>query len=159
MPPATALHIIEKDPSVDLPEGPCAAVKKMGNWQEVAKNPSCLKRSMFKTPSLFVVALCWPFSLLLTPPTVGHHMAFRTEDVVLTKKLLTEYGIKFAEHVVPQTNQRQLFFFDPDGNGIEICDCDVDPPPFEDEEEEEDENNNNSAVEHASHEASDVQDK
>jgi catechol 2,3-dioxygenase-like lactoylglutathione lyase family enzyme len=112
MPPSTALHIIEKDPSVDLPEGPCAAVKKMGNWQEVAKNPASLKR--------------------------GHHMAFRTEDLALTMELLKEYGIKFAENVVPQTGQRQLFFFDPDGNGIEICDCDVDPPPFMDELEDED---------------------
>jgi hypothetical protein len=47
MPPSTSLHIIEKDPSVDLPEGPCAAVKKMGNWQEVAKNPASLKRGTF----------------------------------------------------------------------------------------------------------------
>lgn len=42
----------------------------------------------------------------------------------------------FAESVVPQTGQRQLFFFDPDGNGIEICDCDVEPPPFEEEDDD-----------------------
>lgn len=83
----------------------------MGNWQEVAKNPASLKR-------------------------VGHHMAFRTEDLGLTIELLKEYGIMFAESVVPQTGQRQLFFFDPDGNGIEICDCDVEPPPFEEEEDD-----------------------
>jgi len=110
MPPTTSLHIIEKDPNVDLPEGPCTAIKKMENWQEIAKNPASIKR--------------------------GHHMAFRTEDLELTIDLLKEYGIKFAENVVPLTGQRQLFFFDPDGNGIEICDCDVDPPPFDDEFED-----------------------
>lgn len=65
-------------------------------------------------------------------------MAFRTEDLGLTIELLKEYGIMFAESVVPQTGQRQLFFFDPDGNGIEICDCDVEPPPFEEELEDDD---------------------
>lgn len=63
-------------------------------------------------------------------------MAFRTEDLGLTIELLKEYGIMFAESVVPQTGQRQLFFFDPDGNGIEICDCDVEPPPFEEEDDD-----------------------
>lgn len=60
-------------------------------------------------------------------------MAFRTEDFEGTKQLLQEYGIGFAESCIPLTGQRQVFFFDPDGNGIEICECDVDPPPFEDE--------------------------
>ena len=59
-------------------------------------------------------------------------MAFRT-DLELTIRLLREFGIGFAENAVPLTGQRQLFFFDPDGNGIEICECDVDPPPFEEE--------------------------
>jgi catechol 2,3-dioxygenase-like lactoylglutathione lyase family enzyme len=150
MPPTTSLHIIEKDPNVDLPEGPCTAIKKMENWQEIAKNPASIKRGalLFLAPicvvlfvsllfSLFYFLPCFSFCLTAgASRAVGHHMAFRTEDLELTIQLLKEYGIKFAENVVPLTGQRQLFFFDPDGNGIEICDCDVDPPPFDDEFED-----------------------
>jgi catechol 2,3-dioxygenase-like lactoylglutathione lyase family enzyme len=148
MPPTTSLHIIEKDPNVDLPEGPCTAIKKMENWQEIAKNPASIKRGAPPFLALRRLVRFFPlFSLLLfsllfflltagASRAVGHHMAFRTEDLELTIQLLKEYGIKFAENVVPLTGQRQLFFFDPDGNGIEICDCDVDPPPFDDEFED-----------------------
>jgi hypothetical protein len=80
MPPSTSLHIIEKDPSVDLPEGPCAAVKKMGNWQEVAKNPASLKRGTFIYRFVFAFVFSFLFCFLLsalplrmTLTTVLHH--------------------------------------------------------------------------------------
>eukprot|EP01083_Nonionella_stella_P168198 567224_1 len=57
--------------------------------------------------------------------TRGHHTAFMTDNFEETKRKLTALGITFKEggplRALPkQSTLKQLWFFDPDGNGIEI---------------------------------------
>ena len=49
----------------------------------------------------------------------GHHLAFDIVDVEAVKAMLTEAGIDFCEAGPADSDIRQLFFYDPDGNGIE----------------------------------------
>eukprot|EP00451_Oxyrrhis_marina_P049712 CAMPEP_0204470610 /NCGR_PEP_ID=MMETSP0471-20130131/17312_1 /ASSEMBLY_ACC=CAM_ASM_000602 /TAXON_ID=2969 /ORGANISM="Oxyrrhis marina" /LENGTH=152 /DNA_ID=CAMNT_0051472635 /DNA_START=30 /DNA_END=488 /DNA_ORIENTATION=+ len=55
----------------------------------------------------------------------SHHMALTVADIEDTKSRLTTMGIPFAVNVVPGTPIIQLFVYDPDGNGIEIGNFDV----------------------------------
>uniref|UniRef100_A0A7S3XGD1 VOC domain-containing protein n=1 Tax=Oxyrrhis marina TaxID=2969 RepID=A0A7S3XGD1_OXYMA len=55
----------------------------------------------------------------------SHHIALTVADIDDAKSRLTTMGIPFAENVVPGTPIIQLFVYDPDGNGIEIGNFDV----------------------------------
>lgn len=48
------------------------------------------------------------------------HVAFRCTDFAAAERVLVERGIAYRLAVVPQTGQRQLFFTDPAGNGVEL---------------------------------------
>jgi len=86
------LHIIEKDEKWDaMPEDPHNTNGKP--WSE-------------------------PMAL-----TQGHHVAFRTDHFQEVKQTLDKMGIPYYEEIRPRDfegAQDQLWFYDPDGNGIEI---------------------------------------
>ncbi|MEN9544678.1 MAG: hypothetical protein RLZZ598_1511 [Pseudomonadota bacterium] len=48
------------------------------------------------------------------------HAAFRCTDRLEFEQRLTRHGIHFERASVPHTGQRQLFFADPAGNGVEL---------------------------------------
>lgn len=48
------------------------------------------------------------------------HVALWTENIEHHRKLLNQNSVKFVEFGVPETNQYQLFFKDPDGTEIEL---------------------------------------
>ncbi|KAL3695591.1 hypothetical protein R1sor_009667 [Riccia sorocarpa] len=54
------------------------------------------------------------------------HVSFQCEDIVLTEEKLKENGIKYLRREVEENGILidQLFFHDPDGFMIEVCDCD-----------------------------------
>ncbi|KAL7230319.1 hypothetical protein ACSBR2_008755 [Camellia fascicularis] len=54
-----------------------------------------------------------------------NHIAFQCSDVGLAKTRLKEWGIKYVTAVVEEGGIRvdQVFFHDPDGYMIEICNC------------------------------------
>ena len=56
----------------------------------------------------------------------GHHLAWNVKDLEPVKRALEAKGIPFGLSEVPGTDIKQLFAFDPEGNGLE---CVYKPPP------------------------------
>ena len=52
--------------------------------------------------------------------TVLDHVAFAVTSLDGLESRLRQRGIEFEKREVPLTNQRQVFFSDPAGNGIEL---------------------------------------
>ena len=48
------------------------------------------------------------------------HLALWTKDINQYRETLNQHGIKFVEFAVPENDQYQLFFKDPDGTEIEL---------------------------------------
>mmetsp|Transcript_8719 Transcript_8719/g.14813 ORF Transcript_8719/g.14813 Transcript_8719/m.14813 type:complete len:205 (+) Transcript_8719:98-712(+) len=55
-------------------------------------------------------------------PSVDH-IAFIAKDISVVKRLLQEENVYFREFNYEKTGIHQLFFFDPDGNAIEVSNC------------------------------------
>ncbi|XP_072957825.1 glyoxylase I 4-like [Typha angustifolia] len=55
----------------------------------------------------------------------GNHISFQCVDVGMMKKKLEDMGMEYVTAAVKEGGivVEQLFFHDPDGNMIEICDC------------------------------------
>ncbi|XP_043699206.1 uncharacterized protein LOC122649991 [Telopea speciosissima] len=55
-----------------------------------------------------------------------NHISFQCESMVAVEKKLKEMGIEYVQRVVEEggVHVDQLFFHDPDGFMIEICNCD-----------------------------------
>ena len=54
-------------------------------------------------------------------PVDRGHIAFRTDDLDAFKKRLDEKGIKYSDYGDwAMTGWRQIFFYDPDGNVVEV---------------------------------------
>ena len=54
-------------------------------------------------------------------PVEKGHIAFRTDDIEAFKKVLDENGIPYADYGTAFAKQwYQLFFYDPEGNIIEV---------------------------------------
>ncbi|KAF5753030.1 hypothetical protein HS088_TW01G00948 [Tripterygium wilfordii] len=55
-----------------------------------------------------------------------NHLSFQCTDVGLVKRMLEEMGIRYVTAVVEEDGIKvdQVFFHDPDGYMIEICNCD-----------------------------------
>ncbi|TQD82757.1 hypothetical protein C1H46_031677 [Malus baccata] len=83
-----ALHLIERNPSFNLPEGPWSATSPVAD-------PSHLPR--------------------------GHHICFNVSNFQSFVKTLKEKGIQTFEKSLPDGKVKQVFFFDPDGNGLEVA--------------------------------------
>jgi len=58
----------------------------------------------------------------------GHHLAWNVRDLEPVKRALEAKGIPFGLSQVPGTDTKQLFAFDPEGNGLE---CVYKPPKEE----------------------------
>ncbi|KNA16407.1 hypothetical protein SOVF_089360 [Spinacia oleracea] len=86
LPPSFSLHLIQRDPSIKLPEGP-----------STFKDPKNLPR--------------------------GHHLAFTVSNFDHVVQFLKEKGIETFQKTQPDGKTKQLFFFDPDGNGLEVVSC------------------------------------
>ena len=54
-------------------------------------------------------------------PVERGHIAFRTDDIAAFKKRLDEKGIRYSDYGgFAMTGWHQIFFYDPDGNVIEV---------------------------------------
>ena len=51
-------------------------------------------------------------------------MALSVDNIDAVEGVLKAHCIEYHVNVVPGTDVRQIFFYDPDGNGIEIIDFD-----------------------------------
>ena len=56
----------------------------------------------------------------------SEHIAFTVNDIEQAKEQLKAHSIPFAVNYVPGTNITQVFLYDPDGNGVEIGNFDID---------------------------------
>ncbi|OIQ80867.1 glyoxalase-like domain protein [mine drainage metagenome] len=52
--------------------------------------------------------------------TTFDHVAFTCSDFAATEAHLTRHGVNYRVSDVPATGQRQIFFHDPAGNGVEF---------------------------------------
>jgi len=52
----------------------------------------------------------------------SQHFAFTVSDIEEVKSKLEKMKIEYSQHKVPDTHITQLFFRDPDGNGVEVGD-------------------------------------
>ena len=50
----------------------------------------------------------------------SNHLAMQTADYDAAIRGLSEHGVVFTEHVLPDYGYRQVFFHDPDGNVLEL---------------------------------------
>ncbi|KAK9992637.1 hypothetical protein SO802_027622 [Lithocarpus litseifolius] len=85
---AFQLHLIERNPSNNLPEGPWSATAPV-------VDPSHLPR--------------------------GHHICFTVSNFESFLQSLKEKGIETFQRSLPDGKVNQAFFFDPDGNGLEVA--------------------------------------
>ncbi|KAF6155579.1 hypothetical protein GIB67_004573 [Kingdonia uniflora] len=90
LPPVFSLHIIERNPNSKLPEGPWSST----STEIVAANPESLSRA--------------------------HHLCFAVSNYHEFVQTLKEREIKIFEKTQPDGKTKQVFFFDPDGNGLEV---------------------------------------
>ncbi|CAH1427953.1 unnamed protein product [Lactuca virosa] len=51
----------------------------------------------------------------------GHHLCFTVSNFDSFVKTLKEKGIEIHERTQPNGKTKQVFFFDPDGNGLEVA--------------------------------------
>ena len=122
LPPSTAMHIILKDPNPDhhLPEAPTAAIAG-DNPQRESYDPASNPGARYH-----------PIGI-----SRGHHYAFRVRDIAAAEQRLIEAGIVYRKNTSPPNflltaegeqveapaeaePVSQIFFFDPDGNGVEM---------------------------------------
>ncbi|KAI9089755.1 hypothetical protein K1719_029048 [Acacia pycnantha] len=82
------LHLIERNPSTNLPEGPWSAVSPIAD-------PKHLPR--------------------------GHHICLSVSNFDSFLRTLKDKGIETFQKSLPNGNIKQVFFFDPDGNGLEVA--------------------------------------
>ncbi|KAJ1384352.1 Vicinal oxygen chelate [Sesbania bispinosa] len=82
------LHLIERDPTNNLPEGPWSATSPVAD-------PSHLPR--------------------------GHHLCFSVSNFQSFLNTLKDKGIQTFQKSLPNGKIKQVFFFDPDGNGLEVA--------------------------------------
>eukprot|EP00877_Chromochloris_zofingiensis_P006569 jgi/Chrzof1/2165/Cz11g04200.t1 len=52
----------------------------------------------------------------------GRHLAFQVDDLIAAEHVLQQRGIDYDKFIVPGSGAYQIFFCDPEGNGIEIGD-------------------------------------
>lgn len=102
-PGSILLHIIEKDESHSVPESTFSACDSLISHTYPTK-PIAIRR--------------------------GHHLAFRTTSIVLVEERLAAFNIPFECNHVPGTDNKQVFFYDADGNGIEIGNFNYLQPPL-----------------------------
>ncbi|KAJ3332130.1 hypothetical protein HDU93_009334, partial [Gonapodya sp. JEL0774] len=100
------LHILKKLPSAThlLPESPHNFTPREGITNGFPDRPDLVNRS--------------------------NHLALRTEDVLAAKQRLEELGIKTHLQARPGRTFKQVFFFDCDGNGVEVGDYNLLQPPY-----------------------------
>ncbi|OAY85161.1 hypothetical protein ACMD2_12828 [Ananas comosus] len=91
-----SLHIIERNPESKLPVSPysAAAAAAAAAAHAVLADPKELPR--------------------------GHHVSFAVSNYDAFVRTLKERGIETFEKTQPDGRTKQVFFFDPDGNGIEV---------------------------------------
>ncbi|KXS12316.1 hypothetical protein M427DRAFT_34869 [Gonapodya prolifera JEL478] len=65
----------------------------------------------------------------------SHHIALRTDNVDLARQRLEELGIKTTLQARPGRTFKQVFFFDCDGNGVEVGDYNFLQPAYISREE------------------------
>lgn len=53
----------------------------------------------------------------------SYHLCFRVLDPQAQMEKLQEMGIPFTLETIPNTGVKQVLFYDPDGNGIELQNC------------------------------------
>ncbi|XP_027362145.1 uncharacterized protein LOC113869848 [Abrus precatorius] len=82
------LHLIERNPTNNLPEGPWSATSPI-------IDPSFLPR--------------------------GHHLCFSVSNFESVLQTLKDKGIETFQRSLPDGKIKQVFFFDPEGNGLEIA--------------------------------------
>lgn len=123
LPPSTAMHLIATDPEHSLPEAPIAEVAGPDPQRESydVSDPSNTPDARFHPVGI----------------SRGHHYAFRVTDIKAAEQRLIEAGIVFQKITSPPNflltaegekvkatedaePVSQIFFFDPDGNGVEI---------------------------------------
>ncbi|PRQ38622.1 uncharacterized protein LOC133709869 [Rosa rugosa] len=88
LPSAFSMHLIERNPTYQLPEGPWSATSPVAD-------PSHLPR--------------------------GHHICFSVSNFESFVQTLKEKGIQTFQRSLPNGKVKQVFFFDPDGNGLEVA--------------------------------------
>lgn len=85
--PSFYLHLIERDPTTKLPEGPWSSTSAVAD-------PKNLPR--------------------------GHHICFSVSNFDSFVQAVKEKGIQIHHRTQPDGKTKQAFFFDPDGNGLEV---------------------------------------
>ncbi|KAM7263884.1 hypothetical protein ACFE04_001567 [Oxalis oulophora] len=114
-------------------------------WNSVRFYEDTLGFVLIKRPSSFNFNGAWLYNYgigihLIENPTIeeiepimepqpinpkDNHISFQCTDIKIVKRRLEELGMRYATSVVEDGGQRvdQVFFHDPDGYMIELCNC------------------------------------
>ncbi|GMH29253.1 hypothetical protein Nepgr_031096 [Nepenthes gracilis] len=68
----------------------------------------------------------WSATAAVTDPKNlprGHHICFSVSNFDSFVQILRDKGIETFEKTQPDGKTKQVFFFDPDGNGLEVASC------------------------------------
>uniref|UniRef100_A0A9I9D4G6 VOC domain-containing protein n=1 Tax=Cucumis melo TaxID=3656 RepID=A0A9I9D4G6_CUCME len=116
LPSAFQLHLIERDPNSKLPEGPCSATSPVADPSHLPRGHHiCFSVPISNFDSLVhaLKKVCSSFYMHYSPNVL--------DMGGLNYVLLQEKGIQTFEKTLPNGKVKQVFFFDPDGNGLEIA--------------------------------------
>ncbi|PRW20252.1 lactoylglutathione lyase [Chlorella sorokiniana] len=94
------IHIIQNDPQVP---------RRHPNWknQEILFTTLCLQEQYSREPEAWFIRR-------------GSHLAIEVEDFEQAEQALRRHGVEYSRFVLPDVDMKQLFCFDPEGNGIEL---------------------------------------
>lgn len=142
------MHLIEGTPDFRLAEGPA---RDAGTGQRV---PTPFKQGKLDPIHIRCVCFAWKGvgsdgglygceltttgpAYMQTKPKIdpnprrrGHHLAFNVREMDSLLAELEKRGIPYGRSQVPGSNVQQAFFFDVEGNGIEMV---YKPPPGSEE--------------------------
>ncbi|OIW11163.1 hypothetical protein TanjilG_22970 [Lupinus angustifolius] len=115
--PSTSLylHIIERNPNNNLPEGPYSATSPVADTKHIPRG----HHLCFSLSNLHSFLHTLKVFLFLLPLLIIHLLDWNSNGVVVN--LMQEKGIETFERALPDGKIKQVFFFDPDGNGLEVA--------------------------------------
>lgn len=95
-----------------------------GHWLEVGTERKLMLHIIEKDPSVPRSIINWK-DLYENEPEAWYirracHLAFEVTDFDAAEKALRAHGVEYSRHVLPEIGMRQLFFYDPEGHGVEI---------------------------------------
>ena len=95
------------------------------SWREEVSKEKENSALQLCTSEVIAFLVSWIFGSVIVSCYAHRvdHIAFTSDDLITIKQLLDKEKVYYKEDSPAQTGIQQLFFFDPDGNVLEVSNC------------------------------------